>query len=430
MTENPPDKLIDPCNRHLNYLRISITDRCNLSCTYCLPQDSIPRLDHAEILSYEEILRIARVAALLGVTKIRVTGGEPLVRKGVYGFLAELAALPGIEDISLTTNGVLLAENARRILDAGIRRVNVSIDTLKPERYREITGADLFDRVWQGVRLAESLGFHPIKLNVVALQGVNDDELLDLARLSLDAPYHVRFIEYMPIGRSRQTGRPLLLVPEIKKRLGSLGRLVAVAASPKTTARPSATASKAPAAKSASSRRSATTSATAATGLRLTASGQLRPCLLSDRCEDLKGPMRRGVERRGDRRDLPAGGAAQALGPQPGRGRGGERVLPDALHRGIGAPETQARRCAARRFRCGVQTVRLAQRALARLDLGPRAPLSGGSIMGNVSPIERKRQKQSGEGASAGGPISALRGAPLSLRRTNSTPRSAGAGAP
>jgi cyclic pyranopterin phosphate synthase len=294
MTQCLPDKLIDPCNRHLNYLRISITDRCNLSCTYCLPQESIPRLDHAEVLSYEEILRIARVAARLGVTKIRVTGGEPLVRKGVYGFLAELAALPGIEDISLTTNGVLLAENARRILDAGIRRINVSIDTLKPQRFREITGTDAFDRVWQGVRLAESLGFDPIKLNVVALQGVNDDELLDLARLSLDAPYHVRFIEYMPIGRSRLTGQPLLLVPEIKKRLGSLGRLVAVA----------------PSQNDGPAQRYRFAGARGEIGfipaishhfcdrcnrLRLTASGQLRPCLLSDRCEDLKGPMRRGA---------------------------------------------------------------------------------------------------------------------------------------
>ena len=289
-----PDKLIDPCNRHLNYLRISITDRCNLSCTYCLPQDAIPRLDHAEILSYEEILRVARVAARLGVTKLRVTGGEPLVRKGVYGFLAELASLPGIEDLSLTTNGALLAENARRILDAGIRRINVSIDTLKPQRYREITGADVFERVWQGIRLAESLGFHPIKLNVVALQGVNDDELLDLARLSIDAPYHVRFIEFMPIGRSRQTGRPLLLVPEIKKRLADIGPLVPVA----------------PSLNDGPAQRYRFEGARGEIGfipaishhfcdrcnrLRLTASGQLRPCLLSDRCEDLKGPLRRGA---------------------------------------------------------------------------------------------------------------------------------------
>jgi cyclic pyranopterin phosphate synthase len=286
-------KLIDRCNRHLNYLRVSITDRCNLNCSYCLPPGATPRLSHADILRYEEVLRILSVAAELGITKVRVTGGEPLVRRGVYDFLAALAALPGLEDLSLTTNGVLLRENIARITSAGIRRINISLDTLRPERYREITGRDMFAAVWEGVESAAAAGVDPIKLNVVALKGVNDDELLDLARLSFDRPFHVRFIEYMPIGRSRLEGQPLLLVPEIKKQISVLGRLNPVARDQNDGP----------------AQRYRFEGARGEIGfipaisqhfcdrcnrLRLTASGQLRPCLLSDHSEDLRGPLRRG----------------------------------------------------------------------------------------------------------------------------------------
>ena len=171
-------KLIDNCNRHLNYLRISITDRCNLQCRYCVPQDLIPKLSHSEILTYEEILRIVRVATRLGISKVRVTGGEPLVRKGVYPFFEKLIATEGLKDVSLTTNGVLLKDNLLRIKSAGIKRINVSLDTLNRKKYHEITGYDAFDRVWQGIEKAHELGFYPIKLNIVALKGVNDDELV------------------------------------------------------------------------------------------------------------------------------------------------------------------------------------------------------------------------------------------------------------
>jgi GTP 3',8-cyclase len=293
MAESAPSRLIDPCNRHLNYLRVSITDRCNLSCMYCLPQESLPRLSHGEILRYEEILRIVRVAVGLGITKVRVTGGEPLVRKGVYEFLQQLSAVPGLTDISLTTNGVLLKENLHRLRDAGIARLNISIDTLKPERYRAITGTDVFDQVWDGVRAAEALGFNPIKLNAVALKGVNDDELVDLARLSFDHPYHVRFIEFMPIGKSRWAGNPPLLMPEIQERLRVLGELAPV---PRSEHDGPAQRFRFKGARGeigfipAISRHFCDR----CNRLRLTASGQLRPCLLSDHQEDLKGPLRRG----------------------------------------------------------------------------------------------------------------------------------------
>ncbi len=175
--------MIDPCNRYLNYLRISITDRCNLKCIYCVPRDLIPRLSHDEILTYEEILRLVRLGVKLGISKIRITGGEPLVRKGVYDFLGEMSRIDGLADLSLTTNAVALKDNLIKIKDAGIKRINISLDTLKRERFAKITGMDLFDRVWQGIEGARDMGFHPIKINIVALNGVNDDELIDMAQL-------------------------------------------------------------------------------------------------------------------------------------------------------------------------------------------------------------------------------------------------------
>ena len=135
-------KLIDPCNRHLNYLRVSITDRCNLKCIYCVPRDRIPRLAHEEILRYEEILRIVRIAITLGITKVRVTGGEPLVRKGVYAFLEELHKLKGLTDLSLTTNGVYLRDNLEKVKAAGIKRINISLDTINRAKFQKITGHD------------------------------------------------------------------------------------------------------------------------------------------------------------------------------------------------------------------------------------------------------------------------------------------------
>ncbi len=286
-------KLIDPCNRHLNYLRISITDRCNLKCMYCVPRDHITRLSHDEILTYEEILRLVHLGIKLGISKIRVTGGEPLVRKGVYAFLAELSRIKGLADLSLTTNGVALRDNLEKIKSAGIKRVNISLDTLQRKKYAKITGLDLFDQVWQGIEMARQMGFHPIKLNIVALNGVNDDELKDMAQLSFDYPYHIRFIEYMPIGDSQMGNGPLLLAPEIKKRISELGTLIPIRNS----------------VNDGPAQRYRFEGARGEVGfihalshhfcdrcnrLRLTASGQLRPCLLSDHYEDIKGPLRAG----------------------------------------------------------------------------------------------------------------------------------------
>ncbi len=192
--------LLDPFNRRLNYLRLSLTDRCNLRCLYCMPEGGVPKLAHGEILSYEEFLRLARISVRLGIEKIRLTGGEPLTRKGVIPFISELARIPGIKDISLTTNGVLLAEQAQAIWEAGIHRINISLDSLDPGRYAQITRQDLFHQVWQGILAAEAVGFKPIKINVVALKGINEDEIPAFGRLSLEKPFHIRFIELMPVG--------------------------------------------------------------------------------------------------------------------------------------------------------------------------------------------------------------------------------------
>jgi cyclic pyranopterin phosphate synthase len=291
------NKLIDTCNRHLSYLRVSITDRCNLRCVYCVPPESVPKLTHADILTYEEILRIVRVGAGLGITKVRVTGGEPLVRKGVFAFLARLRHIEGIEDLSLTTNGVLLRDHIGEIRAAGVRRINISMDTLVPRKYAAITGRDEFHRVWEGIRAAEADGFNPIKINVVALKGINDDEILDLAKLSLRHPYHIRFIEYMPMGRPRVTEDTLLLTPEIKTRLLALGPLHPVSSG----------------VHDGPAERYRFEGAVGEVGfisalshhfcercnrLRLTASGRLRPCLLSEKEVDLKGPLRQGCSDR------------------------------------------------------------------------------------------------------------------------------------
>jgi GTP 3',8-cyclase len=286
-------ELIDNYKRHLNYLRISITDRCNLRCLYCAPGSLVPKQSHGNILRYEEILRIVRVGVRLGISKVRLTGGEPLLRKGVYEFLNDLVAIDGLSDISLTTNGVLLAQNAETIRDAGIRRVNISLDTLQADKFKTITGYDLFDQVWAGIEKAHALGFDPIKLNVVALKGYNDDEFVDLARLSMTYPFHIRFIEYMPIGNPLMKHGDYILAPDIKALLSPLGNLTPVPKKP----------GDGPA------ERFRIEGAVGEIGfiqamshhfcrtcnrLRLTANGQLRPCLLSDKQLDIKGPMRDG----------------------------------------------------------------------------------------------------------------------------------------
>jgi GTP 3',8-cyclase len=167
-----------------------------------MPSQGLRLLEHADILSYEEILRVVNVSAQMGITKIRLTGGEPLLRRNVCHLVSGILGVPGIQDVSLTTNGVLLKSMARPLWESGLRRINISLDTLNPLKYRKITRRNHYQDVYDGIREAESIGFSPIRINVVAVRGINDDELGCFARLSMEKPYSFRFIEYMPMGHT------------------------------------------------------------------------------------------------------------------------------------------------------------------------------------------------------------------------------------
>ncbi|MCX7983242.1 MAG: GTP 3',8-cyclase MoaA [Syntrophales bacterium] len=192
------NNLKDPYERRINYLRISITDRCNLRCRYCSPKEGKARLGHNDILRYEEILRVVRIAVSLGIEKVRITGGEPLVRKGLPNFISILSQINGIRDIGLTTNGILLSQYGRELYDSGLKRINISLDSLKEDKYRFITGGGELKNVLIGLKTAREIGFSPIKINVVAIAGFNEDEILDFVTLAASFPYEVRFIELMP----------------------------------------------------------------------------------------------------------------------------------------------------------------------------------------------------------------------------------------
>jgi cyclic pyranopterin phosphate synthase len=192
--------VVDSFGRRIEYLRISLTDRCNLRCVYCMPEEGVPYENPAELLSFDEIARIVRVLAGAGLSKVRLTGGEPLVRKNVPELAATLARTPGVAEVTLTTNGILFGREAEALYAAGVRRVNISMDTLRRETFQEIARRPDFDRAWEGVEAAMRVGFAPIKLNCVVMRGINDDEVVDMARLTLRLPVSVRFLEYMPIG--------------------------------------------------------------------------------------------------------------------------------------------------------------------------------------------------------------------------------------
>jgi cyclic pyranopterin phosphate synthase len=191
-------ELTDSHGRRINYLRLSVTDRCNLRCCYCMPAQGVPKLSHKDILSFEDLQRIAGQAVALGIEKIRITGGEPLVRRGVVGFVATLAAIHGLKEMVLTTNGLLLREMATELRRAGVQRLNVSLDSLNPETFATITRGGDLNKALDGIAAAEEAGFPPVKINMVVMRGINDGEVLDFAALTLRKPCTVRFIEYMP----------------------------------------------------------------------------------------------------------------------------------------------------------------------------------------------------------------------------------------
>lgn len=191
-------QLYDGMGRRIHYLRVAVTDRCNFRCRYCMPTDGVKWLAHHDILRYEEILRIVGAFARLGVDKVRITGGEPLVRKGLLPFLAQVTQIPGITEVGLTTNGSLLAEYAEGLKIAGVGRVNVSLDTLQRARFMQLTGQDRLTEVLAGIKKAQEVGLTPVKINMVVMKGYNADEVVEMAKFAIRNSYQIRFIEYMP----------------------------------------------------------------------------------------------------------------------------------------------------------------------------------------------------------------------------------------
>ncbi len=285
----------DKYNRNIDYLRISIIDRCNLRCIYCMPEEGIKNLlPHHEILTYEEILRVVRVAVSLGIFRIRITGGEPLIRKDIVSFIEELSRAEGIRDIAMTTNGVFLKKYAEALYQAGLKRVNISLDSLTEDKFRAITRCGSFRDVLEGIEEAGRVGFNPIKINVVVMKGINDDEIEKFALWSKEVPYQIRFIEFMPVGSAIWKKELFMSAAEIKDKIErNVGKLIPVQVK-----------------KSGPAEYFMIDGARGFLGfispitthicvkcnrLRLTSDGKLRPCLFSDKEIDIKKYLRSGA---------------------------------------------------------------------------------------------------------------------------------------
>jgi cyclic pyranopterin phosphate synthase len=288
------NNLRDNYQRTIDYLRISITDRCNLRCIYCMPSEGLIPIEHKEILRYEEIARLIRIAAGIGVRKVRITGGEPLVRKDVASLIAMIKNIEGIKDLSLTTNGILLSRYADELAEAGLERINISLDSLKPERYREITRGGDLALVFRGIEAAEKAWLRPIKINMVPIRGLNSDETGDFARITLKTPYQVRFIEFMPFGTEGMwSPEKFIPVEEIKSVIECIGPLTPAKLNRSGPARyfrfegaPGVIGFISPISNHFCGE---------CNRLRLTADGKLRPCLFSETEIDLKPALRSGA---------------------------------------------------------------------------------------------------------------------------------------
>ena len=290
--------MIDGYKRRIDYLRISVTDRCNLRCVYCMPPEGVKQTPHREILTLEEFGRVVDAASDLGINKVRITGGEPLVRKNILKLFQHIAKNPGIDDISITTNGVLFLQMAEDLQKSGLNRVNFSLDSLDPDKFKEITRLGKFNQVWRGIEKAIALNLHPVKLNVVAVRGVNDREFGDFARLSRETPLHIRFIELMPIGECNPWAVDNFISAEeiVRKLQQEFGPLQAET---KVTGNGPAKYFRLPGAKGTLGFITAISEHFCSTcnRLRLTANGQLRPCLYGNQEFDLKKALRRGAGR-------------------------------------------------------------------------------------------------------------------------------------
>jgi len=299
----------DSHGRVIDYLRISLTDRCNFRCIYCMPEEGVCMMGHDEILRIEEIETIARVATRIGIRSVRLTGGEPLVRKGVVDLVAALKGMDGIENVSLTTNGVLLSEMAGDLKEAGLSRVNISLDTLDPEQFTYITRVGKLDSTMRGIDAALEAGFNPVKINAVTVRRL-DQDFLAFAKLSIDRPLHVRFIEYMPVGSSTGSdgsgwdrtdvipSEELLQIINERAAAQGLPELVSARDDDKPLGWGPARYFEFPGAKGTVGFISPLSRhfCSECNRLRLTADGKLRPCLFSDREIDVRTALREGGE--------------------------------------------------------------------------------------------------------------------------------------
>ena len=289
--------LLDQFGRRIEYLRISVTDRCNFRCSYCMPLEGLAWLPKSDILSYEEIAEVVRQLAPMGLRRVRITGGEPTIRPQLSTLVRQLRAIAAVDDIALSTNGVRLPELARELADAGLDRVNMSSDSLRPDRIAAIARRDLrFDPITSATA-AQDAGLAPIKLNVVVMRGINDDEVLDFARLTLDRPWHVRFIELMPVGEMAMlTDAHVVSSDEVLSRIAAAFGALAPAAGPARGNGPAAYHRLPGAAGTIGVITPMThTYCGSCNRVRLTADGRLRTCLFGDHEVDLRTPLRAGV---------------------------------------------------------------------------------------------------------------------------------------
>jgi cyclic pyranopterin phosphate synthase len=288
-----PNRLIDHFGRAHTYLRISVTDRCNLRCTYCMPPEGLQWKQRDELLSYEEIIRITRVFVSMGIDKIRITGGEPLVRQNLDVLLTQLSSLPGLRTLAMTTNGMLLASQAKQLKQAGLNAVNISLDTLRPERFKQIAKRDGFDAVMAGVDAALSVGFEIIKLNVVVMAGVNEDEILDFVEFIKDKPMNVRFIEAMPFKDNAWSKESVFPYLAMRERIESRYALVPIVPEFGAVAKDF----KLPDQTGTVSFISSMTDSFCGTcnRLRLTADGHIKSCLFQPAEVQIREPLRQGL---------------------------------------------------------------------------------------------------------------------------------------
>lgn len=288
-------RLFDSFQRGINYLRVSVTDRCNLRCIYCMSPEGVSWMPHSEILSYEEISIVVRIAAELGINKVRLTGGEPLIRAELPELIRMLSEVKGIDDISLTTNGTLLKKYAMELKQAGLKRVNISLDTFKSDRFRYITRCGELKDALDGIDAAMNADLHPVKINMVVMRGINDDEVLDFARMTCKQGWHVRFIERMPFTEMAE----VVSSDELRQRIMAIGSLL-IAESYQLSAisgNGPARYYRLPGASGTIGFISPITEpfCSDCNRLRLTSNGRLCPCLLSDEGVDLKQPLRSEV---------------------------------------------------------------------------------------------------------------------------------------